>query len=369
MNVQVLQEDLLKALSTSSKFCSSHAQLPILSNLLLQTVNNKLMIKATNLEMSICYPIGAKTEQDGDITIPARPLFEMVTNMNKGSMTIKALKEQINVSSGNFSANLLGMNSADFPSIPQKLTGEIIKINKDVFSLCLKKVLFAVSVDETRPTLTGVLMVFNKDEIGFIATDGYRLSYKKLKIDYKGKPIRIIIPKNVLNEIQKLETSVDLLEISTDQNNNQVVFSLGGIVLSSRLIEGEFPDFEKIIPKKSAYFADLDLIEFQNSVKLASVFSRESSNTLKLVVKKERLKILSENQKYGNQENEIEAKVKFDGEETDLTIAFNYKFILDFLGCCDGDDVALEFNDQNAPGKFIDPSDKDFLHLIMPVKI
>ena len=370
MNLQVLQENLAKALSTSSRFTSTKAQLPVLSNIALSAKKNRLLISATNLELSISVSIGAKVTKEGELTIPARVITDLVVNLNSGSLNLSSEKEHLKISSNNFTSTISGMNSSDFPSIPYEVDKGATSFGKDTIIDSLSLVLFAASSDETRPVLTGVLLIFEPGKLTFVATDGFRLSKKQINIKSLKSPTGIknlILPKNSLSELSRLSSESEEIKLSLKEGESQVVFGVGDSVLSSRIIDGEFPDFEKIIPKETITKITLDKEELLRAVKLASVFARDAANVVKITVGKDTVNVSAESSQSGSQEMQVDAKVE--GETKNLKIAFNYRFLEDFLNAVKADDVQIELGGSNSPGIFTDPKDPNFLHLIMPVRI
>jgi len=365
VKLQVLQENLADAINLASRFTSARAQLPVLSNILFSANNNRLLISATNLEVSINMSIGAKLEEEGDITVPSRVITDIISNLNPGPVSLVSDKEKLKVATSEFKTEISGMNASDFPQVPQKLDKKSVSIPKDTFFPSLSKILYAVSVDETRPILTGVLFIFKRGMITIVSTDGFRLSYKEIKAKGVNFSQKVIIPKGVLNELVRIPLEEDNLSLSFREKDNQVVFRLGNIVLSSRIIEGEFPDFEKVIPKDSKIKVNLDKESLIQAVKLASVFARDSANIIKMSVRSGSVEITAESQYTGSQKTKIEAKT-IGGE---VEIAFNFRFLLDFLQSVKGDDINIKLGSPSSPGVFIDPKDDKFLHLIMPVKI
>jgi DNA polymerase-3 subunit beta len=369
MKVQILQEELSKVLINSSRFSANKVQLPVLANILLSAKQNKLSISATNLEISIVTSIGAKVIEEGDITVPARVLTEIISNIKPGQIVLSSEKERIKVEATGFSSKISGMNSSDFPEIPGEVGAKSIKIPSDHLKSALSKILFSVSNDETRPALTGVLTIFGSKTF-FVATDGFRLSQKEIKIETKkdksDNEEKIIIPKAVLGELPRMLTG-DGVDFSFSKKDNQVVFGFANTILSSRVIEGEFPDFKKIIPKDTKIKVNLDKEEFLRGVKLSSVFARDSANVVKLAVNNSFIEISAESSQSGSQKTKVDAKV--DGLSTKFVIAFNYRFLEDFFGSVEADDVTIEFSEPSAPALFLDPKDSNFLHIIMPVRL
>lgn len=367
MKLTVLQENLAIALTTASRFTSSRSQLPVLGNILFSAGKTKLRLLATNLETSAAISLGAQIKEDGEITIPAKVITEIVVNLPSGPLELESDKEHLKIKTQSFSSKILGMNSADFPKIPQAIDPSgLLVLPKEELLEALTQVLFAVSADESRPILTGVLFLFAKEGLFLVATDGFRLSQKKINLKGKSLVQKLVLPKNPLVEITRLGESAEEIKMSLKEKENQAVFGLGETILSSRVLEGDFPDYEKIIPRSSNLKVRLDKEELLRAVKLASVFARDSANIVKFKIEKEALNLSAESSQAGNQETIVEAKV--DGE-VPFEISFNYRFLEEFLRAIKGEEVQMEFTNSASPGVFTDPKDPNFLHLIMPVKI
>ena len=372
MKLAILQENLEKSIALASRFTSSRTQLPILGNILLRASKTKLLIASTNLEISVSDAIGAKVEEEGEIAVPSKTFSELVSNLPKETVNLKSEKEQLNISTSSFSSTVLGMNTSDFPKIPASVNKKkSISLPKTIFSNALSKVLFAVSSDETRPILTGVLFTFNKEGLTLVATDGFRLSLVKTnQLMNKSTNYQFVVPRIILFEIGRVSEDEILLEFR--EKDKQVVFGVGDTVFSSRLLEGTFPDWEKIIPKTSSYKVTVDKEDLLRAVKLASIFARDNANIVKLIIDKEQVIIKAESSAAGRQETKIEVKTEgFDPEpaEGPFEIAFNYKFFEDFINSVSGEEIVMQFSETDKPGVFLDPSSPDYLHLIMPVKI
>ncbi|MFZ5932689.1 MAG: DNA polymerase III subunit beta [Patescibacteria group bacterium] len=365
MKIEVLQESLTKALTLASRFVSPRAQLPVLGNILLSAKKNKLQISSTNLEVSVSSSVVAKVEREGEITVPGRTITDLISNLNSQSVKLEAEKEHLKISTPNFESDISGMNASDFPAIPQLIAKETgVPLKKDLFLEGLSQVLYAASIDETRPVLTGVLFIFQQDVLVLVATDGFRLSQKKVSIKAKALQ-KLILPKSILFELSRFNEAEEIV-LAFNQKENQVLFATDDTVFSSRLLEGEFPDYERIIPKSTLAKVFLDKEELLRAVKLAGVFARESANIIKLNLGKDYVDILAESAASGNQTTRIDAKVE--GEEK-MEVAFNYRFLEEFLHSVKGEEVKLELSGPSSPGVFTDPKDPTFLHLIMPVRI
>lgn len=363
MKLEILQENLSSALSLASRFVNPRAQLPVLSNLKLEAKKTKLSVLATNLEMSLSVSMGAKIDEEGEIAAPAKTLSDLVGSLSKGNLRIEAEKEKIKLSNDDFSGSLLGMDTSDFPQIPQGMGKGTISLDAKALSEALSQTLYVVSIDETRPVLTGVLFMFTKKSLILVATDGFRLSQKTITLDEVLPDNKFILPKNSLMEIMRLK-SEDKISFQAREGESQVVFGAGDAVLASRLIEGTFPDFEKIIPKDSQIRVSLDKQEFLKAIKAASVYARDVSNVVKLKVGKTSLKVSSQSDRSGEGEAQVNAKV----EGGEIEVSYNYRYLEEYLSSTQGDNIILELSDTKTAGVFRDETDKSYLHIIMPIK-
>lgn len=367
MKAKVLQENLSKALSQASRFVNPHAQLPILGNILLEAQKTKLLILSTNLEMSLSTSIGAKVEKEGKVGVPARTIVELISNLPKGTVDLSEEKEQLKIQGEGFTGTLAGMNTNDFPAIPQGFEkGEILELPKEELLESLSKVLFAVSLDETRPILTGVLFIIGDNTLTLVASDGFRLSQKSIPTKIKGSA-KVVLPKGALGELTKIAAATTSLSLQIRDTANQVVFGIGkeDAFLSSRIIEGDFPNFEKIIPKVTNTKIVAGKEDLLRAVKIASVFAKDQGNIIRLKAKEGSLEIEAESASVGNQKTKLDARV----EGPSIDISYNWRFIEELLNVVEGESVEISLVDSNSPGIFKDPKDPNFLHLIMPVKV
>jgi DNA polymerase-3 subunit beta len=366
MKVTVLQSELAKLLGSSLRFVSTRAQLPILENLMLEARGARLMVKATNLETSFLSSVGAKVEKEGAIAVPARTMSDIVSNLTGEKVMIVVEKENLKLTCDSFRGRLVGMNTSDFPVLVESLGKGAVGLEGKVLVEGLSKVLFGVSKDETRPVLTGVLFSFDPEKpfLSLVASDGFRLSQKKVVLKKKVEEAAMILPRGVLGEIVRM-VAEEKVAMEVKEAENQVVFGLGKTVLGTKVIEGEFPNFERIIPKETRVKVAVSKEELLNAVRLGAVFARDGSNVVKLVVASGGLRVLASSAKSGKQEMEIPGKVSGEGVE----ISYNYRFLEEFLGVVTGESVEMEFTDGASPGVFRDPKDPEFFHLIMPVRV
>jgi DNA polymerase III subunit beta len=369
MKISLLQENLNLALTNVSRFVSSKNQLPILNNILLSTDQGRLKLSATNLELSINYWIGAKINQEGSITIPSKEITEFVSYLSVGKIDLELKNNLLNISSEKTNSDFTTTPSNDFPEFPKINPETLFEINLDLFTKSIDQISFSATTDDTRPILTGVLCIFEKETIKFISTDGFRLSLKEIKLetplDLKKDSLSFLIPARSLIEVTKLAKNDQKIKIGLTTDEHQVVFVLDDIELVSRLIEGDFPDYKKLIPENYSTKIFINRDELLQSVKLASVFAKESANVVKINIKNNNLELTANAPQVG--QNLIKLDSKTEGEN--LEVAFNYKFLTDFLSVCKSNEILIEINESLSPVFFHDQSDPSFTHIIMPVRL
>lgn len=362
MKITVLQSDLSSKLNVVSRFTSSRASLPILSNILLRVIGSKLIIQATNLEMSISTQIGAQVKEDGEITLASKTFSDLISSFGNNKIEIEVNGELANITSSGSKATLTGINTSEFPIIPDKMEEKFISLGNKEFKEALNQVLFSASPDDTRPALSGVLIINDS----LVTSDGFRLSKKELNLKVNKIDQKLILPKATMIEISKIiKENNKAIEFTHKEKENQVLFQIGEYIISSRVVDGEYPNFEKIIPVSSRIIVDLSKEDLVSSLKTISVIAREGANIAEFEFNSSGLNIKSQNPKGGIGESHVPAKVTGGS----LAISYNYKYLLDFLNAINGDNVKIELNDSNSPGVFKEVGDESYLHLIMPVRV
>lgn len=376
MKLEALQENLTKALGVVSRIISTKPQIPILSHVLLLAKDNNFTLTASNTETTIIVPVGSKIEVEGSFTLPARTFQDLVASLPPGKISLESSESQVKIKSVNFSGKINGTPAAEFPVMTADFDNKTFwKIDSKILTQAVGKTLFSTATDESRALLTGVLFKVQKNSLILAATDGFRLSrYEITEISIPaGQFENAILPAKSLSELSKLLTEKEGTQNSNIKihflENNQVLFIVGETKIYSRLISGTFPDFEKIIPTESAIQIVVNSEELNKTIKTASIFARESANIVKLNLVGNKLKISANASEVGENESEIDVEVK-KGNSEGLQIAFNYRYILDFLNSLGKDTkITVDFNTSLTPGVFRTPSDKNFLHLIMPVRV
>ncbi len=366
MQVTIFNDRLNKALSLVSRIVSSRGQLPILSNVLLNAEEGNLFLTTTNLEIAITTKITAFIQKIGKTTVPVKQFYELTSLIKEEK--IELLKEGNNfIIKGKKTKNTLNTTEvSEFPQVLKKEGLPDLIIKEKEFSRAINQIAIATSQDESRPILGGVLLTKKEKGIEIAATDGYRLSTGEISSEKNEMEKTYIFPIRTLLEVMKIakEEKSKEIRILIIKDQNQVVFLFEDNEIVSRIIDGEFPDFQKIVPVSFTTQAIIDKEELINSVKLAAVFARESANIIKFKIKAKELTLSANAPSVGENSTSLE----IDCQGDDLEIAFNYRFLLDFLQVCEGERVVFETNGALNPGVF-KTEKPGFIHIIMPVRI
>jgi len=370
MQIICLQEKLKQGLNITERIIGRNLTLPILNNLLLSTENNKLKISSTNLEIGINYWLTGKIQKQGSITIPARLISGLVNNLPNKKIELKVKDQQLELKCEKFKANLKGLSAEDFPIIPKIKDEPIIKINGNLLKNSFAQVAEMVSFSESRPEISGIYMKFDKNLIKLAATDSFRLAEKNIEIKANQqssslKNQSIIIPQRTIQELIRIlgekETDVEII-----LSGNQVLFSLEEAQVISRLIEGQYPDYQQIIPDKFQTEAIINREELINNIKIASLFSGKINNIkLTLNPQKSLIEIMAKDVDIGENKSQIETKIKGRAVE----IIFNYRYLLDGLNNIFSDKVVLGLNTSANPIVIRPVGDISYTYVVMPIKV
>lgn len=371
MKLTVLQENLNKGLSIAARAVASRPQLPVLTHVLLATDRGRLKISSTDLETGINLWVGAKIEKEGTVSIPAKILSEFVSSLPAGRIDLEAKESFLKLKSSRSQASFNGMAASEFPKIPSVKGKSDLTIETPSFIEAVSQVAFAAASDETRPALTGLYLFIKETDLSLVATDGYRLSLKTLPIRVKLEPENqlgkgLIVPARSFQEAARIAAEEgDKVEFYFTPDSNQLIFLIGEAEVVTRLIEGKFPDFEKIIPSGGKVKVLLETEEFLRVVKIAAIFARESANIVRFQLKKEGVEVSANAAQVGENKSLVETKVE-GGEDK---IAFNSRYLLDFLSVVGSDSFTLKMTGPLNPGVFRPEKDDSFLHIIMPVRV
>lgn len=366
MELSVTQENLAKALSNVGRVASNKAGLPILSNILLRTDGNRLLVAATNLEIASTHYIGAKIIKPGAITIPARLVSEFVSSLPKGTVEFKVVDDMhLHISSGSFSSVINGVVADEFPELPtiDETSSVQYSINTAEFKQAVSQTIITASSDSTRPVLTGVYWHSFEGNLYLAATDGYRLAERRLV--ETSSEVAAIIPTTTLQEVLRTITD-DAAEVDLLFDETQVRFRISESELTSRLIDGNYPDYRQLIPATSETNITLNAGEFGRITKIAGLFARESGGSVTLTADKEKqeLSIHSIASELGENTSSASAEISADGQVT-----LNSRYLSDALAVVEGEAVTFRFSGKLSPCVLTAKADDvNYKHVIMPLK-
>ena len=374
MNVICSKENLKRNLDNALRIVKYNSTLPILNNFLLSTEKGMLKISSTDLEIGFTSLVPSKILRDGSITVPAQLLSQFVNNLPNKNINLEVKDLKLYLSCDNIRASINGLSAEDFPIIPKVKNDSFLTINSKVFKNSLNCVINSSAISDARPEIASIYVKISPDQIKFIATDSFRLAHKTIFVlsqDLKEK-IKINFEKS-RNIIIPLRTGGELLRILGDQNDNikiiidqnQILFDLDNTQLVSRLVEGNYPDYEAIIPKSSETKCYLSKNDLEESIKLAGCFSSKLNDiTIKTNSGKSQMEIFSDNNEYGNHHAKIDSEVK----GKDVAIVFNWRYFLDGLKNIDDDELILEFNGDQKPAVIKSAKNNDFFYILMPIR-
>ena len=376
MKTTILKENLKKGLNIVEKITGKNLNLPILNNILLKTEGNFLKLSTTDLEIGIKFWLLAKTEEQGEILIPAKFFnnFIELLNIKQVILEVKNKKENIlNIKYKNQLSQIKGDKIEEFPIIPNIEKKEFIEINGLIFYKALISVVDVVNFSQNHPEISGVFISFQKNLINIVGTDGSRLSEKKIYIKNKlEREYSIIIPLKTIQElIYILNIKKDKLKIYFSQNQILFEFLMEEtkhplIHVFSRLISGEYPNYQEVIPKKYKTQIILSKDEFLNQIKTASLFTGETNDIkIKINPKNQEIEIFSQSAQFGENKSTIKGQIK--GEK--IEVLFNWRFMINGLSNIEGSEVIFEINGTDGPGVLKPLKNQDYIYILMPIKI
>lgn len=374
MNATVTQENFAKALTHVAKAISSNPSIPVLANVLIEITKDQMKLSTTDLELGISTIIGADVKKEGKVTVDARTLAEFVNSLSGGKLTLDLKDKILEVKNKSNSAEFNIISADEFPPLPEVSGKASFKVQSLPFAKSINQVVFSSASDDSRPVLTGILFEATKKRLSMVGVDGFRLSKKTLTIKRtSSSEFSYIVPGRALQELARISQDLcddeDVTEVYLLGEKNQMLFKVKDVGLSTRLIEGEFPDYKQIIPKESKFKFAVDKESFANSAKIVGIFARSAVGNKSVFdynPSKNSLKLSAQVADVGENESSIEVhEVEGDSMKT----AFNTRFLSDMVNAIEGEEILFESNGVTAPGVFRDKDDKDFLHIIMPMRI
>ena len=364
MRITLARGELLDTLSVAGRALSSRSTLPILSGVLLSAEDGRVVVQTTDLEVSIRASVEAKVDQPGKTVVPGKILTDIIRSLPESAVTLESDGDRVSVTSGSASFSLRTLQAQDFPRFPEVEPDQKIQLPVPALSRAVKQVSRAVSRDETRPILTGVLMVVEGPTLRLVATDSYRLAVCEVDIENAGGDVSVVIPGKALEEVAKLSSGLD--SVSMGVSENQIVFEFGTTVFVSRRIEGTFPNYRQLIPKEEQTTVTLPREELLEAVRRVSLMAQHNTPLrLKSSVDDKTLTLSATTQDVG----EATEDLMVEAEGTDVEIAFNHAFLVDGISSSDGETIRVHVVSPLKPGVLRSPDEPGFLYLLMPVRL
>jgi DNA polymerase-3 subunit beta len=372
MEISISKSDLLKELTVTQGVVERKTTIPILSNFLFEASADKLAITATDLDLSLRTACLAKVKKEGSCTVPARKLYDYVKLLGDGEISIKLLENHwVQIRSGRSNTKMVGMARANFPALPAFPTESAIQLPAQVLRNLIAKTIFAISNEESRYTLNGALLVLKPDAIIMVATDGHRLAHIEhgnTKIAVSGE-MKILVPKKAMAELSTLLNSTDAPSVDFARDESTLFFRVGGRLLTSRQLTGQFPNYEAVLPRDNNKSVAVHCDELSAAIQRVAQFADERSSAIRLRVEKNELKISSSNTETGESEDTLETS--FTGDP--MMIGFNSQYLLEFLKVVGTGDVRFEFKDSQSAGQLrpdeAPDSEYKYRYIVMPMRI
>jgi len=374
MKLSCLQENLNRGLSLVGRAAAVRTTLPITNNVLLATDEGRLKLVATNLELAVSCWLGAKVEEEGSITLPAKLLTEFVSTLpaDKIDMALTPNGKTLNLKCARFEARISGMDAKEFPPIPQIQDGIVAKVDLAALKQAISQVVFAAASSESRPVLTGVNAEFEGKTLTLASADGFRLAVHKLTLTQEvEQKCVVIVPARTMAEVSRLagDQQDETVEIRVNSRNSQILFKFKDIEIVSQLVMGSFPQYSQLVPQSTDTRVVVDISQFLRATKTASIFARDGSGIVRLIVTPGdditpgKLSVSASAEEVGEDIGEIDAIVEGDGAK----IAFNGKYLTDLLSILKEQQIALEVTTPSSPGVFKPVGSDKYLHVIMPM--
>ncbi|CAN5776157.1 DNA polymerase III subunit beta [soil metagenome] len=368
VKLSVMQENLARGLSVVSRAVSTRSTLPVLANVLLRTEDAGLKLTATNLEIGITSWVPGRIETDGALTVPARLITDVVAGLPAGErVDLEVEGTTLRLKAGRYQTHLRGIDAEEFPVIPAAGDRPTTRVSQRLLRQALSEVAFAAASDEARPILTGVLTKLVGDRLTLAAADNYRIAVKDLPILDPVEETILVVPARSYQELMRiLNDTDDPVELMLASSKSQVLFQVEGTELVSRLIDGQFPNYQQVLPTSHSSRAVVDRDELLKAVRLSALIASSAANVVRLKVGEAASSAITiaAAADVGDAEGEVEAAIEGDA----VAIAFNARYLTEALQNIDGAQLALEFSGPLSPGVIKPVDDPDYVHVIMPVR-
>ena len=370
MEITVSKSELLRELTATQGVVERKTTIPILSNFLFEAAGDELTITATDLDLSLRTTCPAKVKREGACTIPARKLYDYVRLLSDGDITIKLLDNHwVQIRSGRSNTKMVGMARANFPAVPV-FPKSMVSLPASVVRTMISKTIFAISNEESRYTLNGALMVLKPESITMVATDGHRLAHierQGAKFEVSGE-MKVLVPKKAMTELKTLLDASDADTVEFAKDESTLFFRVGGRLLTSRQLTGQFPNYEAVLPRENNKSVTVRCEDIAGAIQRVAQFADERSGAIRIRLDKNEIKVSSSSTETGESEDSIETSYAADP----MTIGFNSQYLLDFLKASSAGEVKFEFKDPQSAGQLRPAENGDefkYRYIVMPMRI
>lgn len=368
MKFSVLQENLLRGLNTVSRAVPTKPDLEILRNILITAENGRIMIAANSLKTAIVTYIGGSVEEGGSLTVPAKLIKDYISTLSPGTIEVETVGDTLHLKSKKAKTKLNGINAKEFPALPDfEGTYNYLELDPKVFSAMATLVSFAAGNDDTRPVFTGVYVQYSEGKLILAATDGFRLSEKIINIVGEVEDFKAIISAKTFSEVSRIFSGTkENIKMTLAKEKNMMLFISEDTYVSTTLMGGQYPDYKRIIPQESSLTATFSSEEFAEAVRTTQVFAKSDDQALKVRFDTEGyIRVASISGEIGDNESEIEAEIE--GET--IEVAFNSRYLTDYLANVKSERIVLKANGNTAPCLIVTDNNEDYLHIIMPFQL
>jgi DNA polymerase-3 subunit beta len=372
MELVVRKTDLLRELQLFQGIVERKNTIPILANVLIEAAGDEVKLLATDLEVGLRSTCTASVSKGGSLTLPAKKLYEIIKALPETDVRIEEDKNGVKVAADRFDSRMQTLPREDFPSLPEGTGTYSASLPRDVLKQMVAKTQFAITGEDTRYFLNGALFILRADSMSLVSTDGHRLALITVPRD-KAKSraktddeVRVILPRKTLLELGRLLSEGEG-DIQYERGENHLFFDIGGRLLISRMIDGQFPAFERVIPKSNDKRVEFDRDRLTNAVRRVALLSNERSRAVKFQIDKGKVEIASSSPEFGEAKEIV--IVEYAGAP--VTICFNAQYVLDFLSVVESDSIALEFKDEmsQAVMKPVGADGYEYTYVIMPMRV
>jgi DNA polymerase III subunit beta len=368
MEFRIAAEELKRALYRAQGIVERKTTMPILSNVLVNATKSGVQITAFDLDVGIVSEHPAEVTKPGSLTLSAKTLFDIVQNLPEPQVTVRKLPNQYaELQSGSAHFKIVGMSPEEYPKLPKEESAHLVTVPGPVLLEMIRKTAFAISTDETRYILNGVFFEPREGgKVRMVATDGHRLALveRELAGDFKLKG-GVIIPRKGLHELRRLLDEAPDAECALGFAENSALFRKPGLTMVMRLIDGQFPEYQRVIPKEGERKVQISRIRFTEALKRIALLSVDKSNAVKIGLTANQLRISSQNPDLGEAKDDLD--VHYDGG--DITIGFNARYLTDVLSVLENDEVSFELGDDHSPGVLHAPGDRTYTAVVMPMRV